>query len=104
MIRSNITNKTIQIAQQCKFHCGRRIDTSTYTMSQLFGATCAATYIDILWIDDEGSQLVLRANKEDVTRLLTAVAMMTGPLRLSVIRQSAFLPALLSARDVGQDL
>ena len=39
--------------------------------------------------------------RRDVTRLLTAVAMMTGPRRLSVIRQSAFLPALLSGKQRG---
>ncbi|KAF8621320.1 hypothetical protein AX15_007858 [Amanita polypyramis BW_CC] len=65
-------------------------------LGQLFGITSSSVYVDILWINDDGSQFVLRVNEGDAGKLLAAVATTGEPPRLSLIKQSTFLPALLS--------
>jgi len=70
-------------------------------LTDMFGFTFSSTYIDILSVNEQGSEVVVRANPEDVSRILAAV---TGASRASitcsVMKESSFLPSLLSS-DLG---
>ncbi|KAF8970710.1 hypothetical protein BDZ97DRAFT_1790632 [Flammula alnicola] len=69
-------------------------------LMQSFGLTSTATYLDILWTSDDGSDCVIRAQKEDATKISAALASWTESPRLSLTKESPFLPSLLRRDDV----
>ncbi|KAF8502992.1 hypothetical protein BU17DRAFT_58645 [Hysterangium stoloniferum] len=64
-------------------------------MLQSFGVTRAGTYMDVLWISEEGHEVVIRIADADAETLLAAVVVLDNPVRLSVVKHSGFLPAIL---------
>ncbi|KAI9058765.1 hypothetical protein FKP32DRAFT_1581165 [Trametes sanguinea] len=66
-------------------------------LAQSFGLVSSHTYLDVLSLSDDGSSLVLRIGENDAPKLLAAVTASTASPRLSLVKQSSFLPALLSA-------
>ncbi|KIL59984.1 hypothetical protein M378DRAFT_84358 [Amanita muscaria Koide BX008] len=73
-------------------------------LSALFGVTSASIYLDILWLADDGSQFVLRVGEQDSPRILAATASMSESPRISLVKQSGFLPALLAQDPTGLSL
>ncbi|KIK97328.1 hypothetical protein PAXRUDRAFT_825048 [Paxillus rubicundulus Ve08.2h10] len=67
------------------------------TLTDMFGLTFSSIYIDILSVNDQGSEVVIRVNPEDASRILAAVA---ASITCSVMKESSFLPSLLSS-DLG---
>ncbi|TRM55290.1 hypothetical protein BD626DRAFT_402960 [Schizophyllum amplum] len=65
-------------------------------LGQTFGATCAKSAVDVLWISENGDECVLRTAEADASRLLAAMATYDGSPRLTLIKESPFLPSLLS--------
>ncbi|KIJ61196.1 hypothetical protein HYDPIDRAFT_138023 [Hydnomerulius pinastri MD-312] len=66
-------------------------------LTELFGLTVSSTYIDILSVNEQGSEIVIRVNPEDAPKILAAVAGASGaPIKFSVVKESPFLPSLLS--------
>ncbi|KAF8503169.1 hypothetical protein JB92DRAFT_2794258 [Gautieria morchelliformis] len=65
-------------------------------MSQSFGVSRAATYMDVLWISADGHAAVIRVSDSDAEAVLASVVVLEKPIRLSVTKHSAFLPMLLS--------
>ncbi|KAF9228141.1 hypothetical protein BS17DRAFT_692784 [Gyrodon lividus] len=67
-------------------------------LTDVFGLTFSSTYIDILSVNEQGSEVVVRVSSENASRILAAVA---GASRASVmcsaIKESSFLPSLLSS-------
>lgn len=84
------------------------------SLAEAFGVTASGTYLDILWIAEDGSNVILRIVAEsvmskkfifagneldirDAPNLLAAVVTTTmGSLRFSMVRETSFLPSLLS--------
>ncbi|KAI8990375.1 hypothetical protein BD414DRAFT_514167 [Trametes punicea] len=66
-------------------------------LAQSFGLVSSHTYVDILWLSDDGKSLVVRIGENDAPKLLAAVTASTASTRLSLVKESSFLPALLSA-------
>ncbi|KAI4525134.1 hypothetical protein K525DRAFT_192297 [Schizophyllum commune Loenen D] len=64
-------------------------------LEQTFGATSARSAIDILWTSDDGTQVLVRTAAGDAPKLLAAVATYDGSLRLTLMKESPFLPSLL---------
>ncbi|KAI0697789.1 hypothetical protein BC835DRAFT_1542575 [Cytidiella melzeri] len=64
---------------------------------QSFGLTCANTQMDILWIADDGTETVLRTRPTDATKVMAAAAASTATINMSLVKDSPFLPSLLSA-------
>ncbi|CAL1698211.1 unnamed protein product [Somion occarium] len=67
-------------------------------LSQSFGLISANTYIDVLWLSDDGSQMVVRVSNSEARKVMAAVATFTGSPALSVVKESSFLPSLLSSK------
>ncbi|RDX47654.1 hypothetical protein OH76DRAFT_1405715 [Lentinus brumalis] len=65
-------------------------------LGQSFGLVSSHTYVDVLWIANDGSEVVVRIGPSDAPKLLAAVTAWTGSLRLSLVKESSFLPSLLS--------
>ncbi|KAI0744587.1 hypothetical protein C8Q76DRAFT_700315 [Earliella scabrosa] len=70
-------------------------------LGQSFGLVSSHTYVDILWLADDGSAVVVRLGESDAPKLLAAVAASSASLRLSLTKESTFLPALLAADALG---
>ncbi|KIJ41103.1 hypothetical protein M422DRAFT_172777 [Sphaerobolus stellatus SS14] len=64
-------------------------------MMQSFGLSRAGTYMDVLWIKEEGTEAVVRVAEADAQTVLAAVVVLDKPVRLSVVKHSNFLPTLL---------
>ncbi|KZT68022.1 hypothetical protein DAEQUDRAFT_672063 [Daedalea quercina L-15889] len=69
--------------------------------TQSFGLVSANTYVDILWVADDGSEVVVRLAESEATKLLASVAAFSGRPRLSLVKESSFLPSLLSVQPLG---
>ncbi|GJE88983.1 hypothetical protein PsYK624_050710 [Phanerochaete sordida] len=67
---------------------------------QAFGLTCANTYVDILWLAEDGGEVVVRVGSSEATRLMAAVTTHSATPRLSLLKDSSFLPALLSSESL----
>ncbi|KAI0633014.1 hypothetical protein C8Q77DRAFT_1121076 [Trametes polyzona] len=65
-------------------------------LGQSFGLVSSHTYVDLLWISDEGTAVVVRIGENDAPKLLAAVTASNATPRLSLVKESSFLPALLS--------
>ncbi|KAF9484189.1 hypothetical protein BDN70DRAFT_798198 [Pholiota conissans] len=65
-------------------------------LTQSFGLTSAATYVDVLWISEDGNDCVIRVGEGDATRVSAALASWTESQRLSLTKESSFLPSVLS--------
>ncbi|EMD30906.1 hypothetical protein CERSUDRAFT_100878 [Gelatoporia subvermispora B] len=70
-------------------------------LSQTFGLVAANTYIDILWVAEDGTEVVLRVARSNAQRVLSAVAASAAYPRLSLVKSSAFLPSLLSVEPLS---
>ncbi|KAJ2935317.1 hypothetical protein H1R20_g1777, partial [Candolleomyces eurysporus] len=70
-------------------------------LDQAFGATSAAVNIDVLWLAEDGKDVVLRVHPDDAPKVLAAAvsSLDNGP-RLSLVRESPFLPSL-AVRGLG---
>ncbi|PCH43159.1 hypothetical protein WOLCODRAFT_164278 [Wolfiporia cocos MD-104 SS10] len=68
---------------------------------QTFGLLSANTYIDVLSLAEDGSEVVVRIAKNEAAKLLAAVAAFAGSPRLSVIKESPFLPSLLLSQPLA---
>jgi len=67
----------------------------------MFGLTFSSTYIDILSVNEQGSEVVIRVNPDDASRILAAVAGASrASIKCSAMKESSFLPSLLSS-DAG---
>ncbi|KAF9559025.1 hypothetical protein CPC08DRAFT_709156, partial [Agrocybe pediades] len=64
-------------------------------LTQQFGMTFASTHLDVLWLDENGSEFVIRIDKDYATNLATALALRNESPRISLVRESPFLPSLL---------
>ncbi|KAK0205535.1 hypothetical protein DFS33DRAFT_1258169 [Desarmillaria ectypa] len=60
-----------------------------------FGIASGSIYLDILWVAEDGNEMVIRTTKGDSTRIVAAVTSASTP-RISLQRESSFLPALSS--------
>ncbi|KAG1721966.1 hypothetical protein EDB19DRAFT_1770323, partial [Suillus lakei] len=65
-------------------------------LAETFGITAAGTYLDILWIAESGSEVVVRLSVEDAPKLTAAVVITPASPRFSMIKQTNFLPSILS--------
>ncbi|KAI0354251.1 hypothetical protein OH77DRAFT_1405654 [Trametes cingulata] len=66
-------------------------------LGQSFGLVSSHTYVDILWISEDGKVLVVRIGENDAPKLLAAVTASNATPRLSLVKESPFLPSLLGA-------
>ncbi|TCD67748.1 hypothetical protein EIP91_011990 [Steccherinum ochraceum] len=66
-------------------------------LMQSFGLVAANTYMDVLWLAEDGSEIVLRVGESDASNVMVAVTTSTSSPRLSVTRESPFLPSLLAS-------
>ncbi|KAK7447089.1 hypothetical protein VKT23_014303 [Stygiomarasmius scandens] len=60
------------------------------SLADSFGSTMAGTYVDILWVGEDG-QSVIRVNPADKPAILQAIASSS----FSLVKESRFLAALL---------
>ncbi|KAE9401842.1 hypothetical protein BT96DRAFT_1089496 [Gymnopus androsaceus JB14] len=63
-----------------------------------FGITGGSIHLDVLWVSDDGSEIVLRVDPQDASNVLAAATVSSSP-KMQLIKESPFLPSLLS-RDV----
>lgn len=63
---------------------------------QAFGLTSANLYIDLLWLAEDGTEAVIRVNQSEVRKVIAACTAFTGSPKLFLLKESPFLPALLS--------
>ncbi|KAF8816896.1 hypothetical protein BYT27DRAFT_7127116 [Phlegmacium glaucopus] len=74
-------------------------------LQQSFGSTVASTHMDILWVDDDndGNECVIRTHIMDAKIISAAMTAGVAPSasipRLSLVKDSPFLPSLLSSTD-----
>ncbi|OBZ74277.1 hypothetical protein A0H81_05507 [Grifola frondosa] len=66
------------------------------SLGQSFGVVSSHTYVDVLWLADDGSEMVVRIGQADSAKLMVSVTASTASPRLSLVKESPFLPALLS--------
>ncbi|KAI0772421.1 hypothetical protein BD413DRAFT_691913 [Trametes elegans] len=64
-------------------------------LGQSFGIVSSHTYVDILWTADDGTEVVVRIAENEAPKLLAAVTASTALPRLSLVKESSFMPALL---------
>ncbi|KAI5831017.1 hypothetical protein K523DRAFT_270905 [Schizophyllum commune Tattone D] len=64
-------------------------------LEQTFGAISARSAVDILWTAEDGTEVLVRTATGDAPKLLAVVATYDGSLRLTLIKESPFLPSLL---------
>ncbi|KAH9920837.1 uncharacterized protein BXZ73DRAFT_52011 [Epithele typhae] len=69
-------------------------------LGQSFGLVSSHTYVDVLWIAEEGTEAVVRISPSETEKLLAAVAAASALPRLSLVKQSTFLPSLLSTNVI----
>ncbi|KAI0693094.1 hypothetical protein C8T65DRAFT_70217 [Cerioporus squamosus] len=65
-------------------------------LGQSFGLVSSHTYVDMLWMAEDGSEVVVRIGPNEAPKLLAAVTAWTGSPRLALVKHSSFLPSLLS--------
>ncbi|EIW56473.1 uncharacterized protein TRAVEDRAFT_127397 [Trametes versicolor FP-101664 SS1] len=70
-------------------------------LGQSFGLVSSHTYVDLLWLADDGTAVVVRIGETDAPKLLAAVTASNATPRLSVVKESSFLPALLCAEALA---
>lgn len=85
-----------------------------------FGIVYSNTYVDVLWVAEDGSEMVIRIAeryafffastfkacltpvynyRSEAAKLLASVTAYQGSPRLSLVKESPFLPSLLSTRS-----
>ncbi|KAK0194608.1 hypothetical protein F5146DRAFT_926350 [Armillaria mellea] len=69
---------------------------------QTFGITGGSIYLDILWVAEDGNETVLRTTKGDSALIVAAVTSAPTP-RISLQKETSFLPALCSTSAVLDD-
>ncbi|EPQ55951.1 hypothetical protein GLOTRDRAFT_138663 [Gloeophyllum trabeum ATCC 11539] len=70
------------------------------SLAQTFGITRSGTHVDILWTAEDFSEVLIRTDPAESPSVLAAVVSSTASPRLSVIKESDFLPCLLSRRTL----
>ncbi|KIY48573.1 hypothetical protein FISHEDRAFT_43010 [Fistulina hepatica ATCC 64428] len=69
-------------------------------LAQSFGATSAGTYLDILWISDDGEECVIRVDRSDTARVLAAAMASSAPGQMfTLVKESSFLPAVTNLSE-----
>ncbi|KAF8064337.1 hypothetical protein FPV67DRAFT_1504574 [Lyophyllum atratum] len=68
-------------------------------LTQTFGMTSSALYIDILHIVEDGGQCIIRVRKDDASKILAAIVTRSDAPKLSLVKESPFLPSLTMADD-----
>ncbi|KAG2344632.1 hypothetical protein BDR05DRAFT_961537 [Suillus weaverae] len=68
-------------------------------LAETFGITASGTYLDILWIAESGSEVVIRLSEEDAPKLMAAVVITPASPRFSTIKQTSFLPSLTLLKE-----
>jgi hypothetical protein len=68
-------------------------------LTETFGITASGTYLDILWIAESGSEVVIRLSEEDAPKLMAAVVITPASPRFSAIKQTNFLPSLTLSKE-----
>ncbi|KAF5381525.1 hypothetical protein D9757_008129 [Collybiopsis confluens] len=70
-----------------------------YTIQQAlletFGITAGSIYLDILWVAQDGSDVVIRIRPDDARNVLAAATSWSSP-KMQLVKESSFLPSLLS--------
>ncbi|KAF8900124.1 hypothetical protein CPB84DRAFT_1680697 [Gymnopilus junonius] len=67
------------------------------SLTESFGLTASSTYLDILWVSDNGCECVIRSHKDDVAKIAGALASRTESPRLTLQKESPFLLSLMNA-------
>ncbi|OAX36926.1 hypothetical protein K503DRAFT_268521 [Rhizopogon vinicolor AM-OR11-026] len=70
-------------------------------LEEAFGVTTSGTYLDILWIAEGGSNVIIRVATKDASKFLAAVVTTTMSPRLSMIKETCFLPSLLLSKETS---
>ncbi|KAL1741378.1 hypothetical protein HDZ31DRAFT_45573 [Schizophyllum fasciatum] len=65
-------------------------------LGQTFGVTSARIAVDILWVAEDGDEAVMRISTGDAAKLFAALAAYDGIPRMTLVKESPFLPSLLS--------
>ncbi|KAL4264021.1 Ribonucleases P/MRP subunit Pop8-like domain-containing protein [Pleurotus pulmonarius] len=60
------------------------------------GMTMASVTLDILWWCHDNKRMIIRLDKRDAVKVMAALAASNSVPRLSVISDTAFLPALIA--------
>ncbi|KAI0062981.1 hypothetical protein BV25DRAFT_1825044 [Artomyces pyxidatus] len=63
-------------------------------LAQSFGLASSGTYVDVLWVAEDGGECTVRTRPGEAARVMAAVAVSAGRLRLSVQKESPFLPSV----------
>ncbi|KAL0952665.1 hypothetical protein HGRIS_006908 [Hohenbuehelia grisea] len=66
------------------------------SLNQVSGATVSSTYVDLLWYSKDGAQAVFRVDKCDAPKIMASVVTTGTSPRLSILKDSDFLPSVLS--------
>ncbi|KAJ7576900.1 hypothetical protein C8J56DRAFT_799242 [Mycena floridula] len=61
------------------------------SLAQMFGEVMANVYLDILWVAEEGTAMIIGVAPNEAKKVLAAL-----PMTMSLVKQSSFLPSLLS--------
>ncbi|TEB33885.1 hypothetical protein FA13DRAFT_1730155 [Coprinellus micaceus] len=69
------------------------------TLNETFGTTAASVNIDVLWVEEDGSEAVVRMHPDDAPKVLSAVVSSSGSPKLSLIRESPVLSTLGVKQD-----
>ncbi|KAG9308712.1 hypothetical protein JVU11DRAFT_11670 [Chiua virens] len=65
-------------------------------LTEMFGLTFASTYIDVLSVDELGSETVIRISPDDAPKFLAAiVGVSRASIKYSAVKESSFLPSLI---------
>ncbi|KAJ4480869.1 hypothetical protein J3R30DRAFT_3287989, partial [Lentinula aciculospora] len=63
-----------------------------------FGTTGGSIHLDVLWVSDDGSETVVRVNPRRVSsKNVLAAATSSASPKFQLVKESPFLPSLLSA-------
>lgn len=68
-------------------------------ITQTFGITSSALYVDVLWMAQDGGRSVIRIQKDDASKILAAIVTWSDVPRLSLVKESPFLPSLTSVDE-----
>ncbi|KAJ3762537.1 hypothetical protein EV360DRAFT_35499 [Lentinula raphanica] len=62
-----------------------------------FGLTGGTIYLDVLWVSEDGLEMVIRVDPQDARNVLAATTSLSSP-RIRLVEESSFLPSLLRSQ------
>ncbi|KAJ8073022.1 hypothetical protein PM082_019890 [Marasmius tenuissimus] len=66
-------------------------------LNESFGVALGSIYVDVLSVNDNGTEAVIRADVSDVKSIMASVAAYSSQsFSMRVVKDTSFLPALLS--------